>query len=165
MARNLFRFDDATAVADWRAIDDRVMGGMSRSRLRHDRAGYAVFEGEVSLQRNGGFASVRSPAGALGCPGATHCATEVRGDGRRYKLSLFIDDTSDALSYQAAFMPDANAWSTLRLPIDGFRATFRGRDVPEAPALEAARIRQVGLVIADRQAGAFRLDIRTIGLD
>lgn len=42
---------------DWAAIDDRVMGGISRGRLRHDAAGHAVFEGNVSLERNGGFAS------------------------------------------------------------------------------------------------------------
>ena len=60
MLIELFDFSDPRAAEAWRAIDDRVMGGVSRSRLRHDRAGHAVFEGDVSLERNGGFASVRS---------------------------------------------------------------------------------------------------------
>jgi len=36
--------------------------------------------------------------------------------------------------------------------------------VPGAPALDAARISQVGLMIAARQAGPFALEIRRIGL-
>ena len=59
MVIELFDFSDPRSVEAWRAIDDRVMGGVSRSRLRHERAGHAVFEGEVSLALNGGFASVR----------------------------------------------------------------------------------------------------------
>jgi hypothetical protein len=46
----LFDFYDPAAVNESAPIDDRVMGGMSRSRLRHDPGGHAVFEGEVSLE-------------------------------------------------------------------------------------------------------------------
>jgi hypothetical protein len=50
----LFDFAKAACVDGWTAIDDRVMGGVSRSRLRHDSDGlFAVFEGNVSLERNG----------------------------------------------------------------------------------------------------------------
>jgi hypothetical protein len=45
-----------------------------------------------------------------------------------------------------------------------FRASFRGREVPGAPPLDPARIRQVGLMIVARQAGPFALDIRRISL-
>ena len=38
----LFDFSDPAAVTQWHAIDDRVMGGVSSSRLRHDPAGHAV---------------------------------------------------------------------------------------------------------------------------
>jgi hypothetical protein len=69
----LFDFSDSRATNAWQAIDDRVMGGISRSTLRHDPAGHAVFEGTVSLERNGGFASVRSSPGERGLPGAGAC--------------------------------------------------------------------------------------------
>ena len=57
----LYRFDTPAAVVPWQAIDDRVMGGVSASHMRHDPAGHGVFAGEVSLENNGGFASVRAP--------------------------------------------------------------------------------------------------------
>ena len=160
----LFDFTDPATVHDWAAIDDRVMGGISRSRMRHDPAGHGVFEGMVSLERNGGFASVRSRPGTRGKPDATACVIEVRGDHKQFKLSLLTDDGFDSLNYQASFAPEGDDWQMIRLPLAAFGASFRGRDVPGAPALDAARIRQVGLMIAARQAGSFALDIRRIGL-
>lgn len=162
MAHVLFAFDDPAAVAGWRAIDDRVMGGVSRSRLRHDVAGHAVFDGEVSLDRGGGFASVRSPVADYGAAGATALLVEACGDGRRYKLALFGDDGFDRPSHQLSFTPEAGRWTTLRLPLAGFVASFRGRPLPGAGALDPARIRQVGLLVAERQAGAFWLALRSI---
>jgi NADH dehydrogenase [ubiquinone] 1 alpha subcomplex assembly factor 1 len=99
MARHLFDFQTAESTADWSAIDDAVMGGVSASRLRHDPAGHAVFEGVVSLDNNGGFASVRSRPGELGAPEVVSYVLDVRGDGKRYKLNLRTDDAFDGVSY------------------------------------------------------------------
>jgi NADH dehydrogenase [ubiquinone] 1 alpha subcomplex assembly factor 1 len=164
MSKQLFDFAEPQAAGTWHAIDDRVMGGSSRSTLRHDPASHAVFEGTVSLERNGGFASVRSSPGDLGLPGATTCLMDVRGDNKQFKLSLLTDDGFDSLNYQASFTPKGNDWQNLRLPLADFRATFRGREVSNARALDPARIRQVGLMIAARQAGPFELHIRQISL-
>ena len=164
MLIELFDFGDPGAVDAWRAIDDRVMGGVSRSHLRHDPAGHAVFEGNVSLAQSGGFASVRSGPGRRGQAGAIACLIEVRGDNKQFKLSLLTDDGFDSVNYQASFEPDTSHWQTISLPIASFRASFRGRDVPGAPVLDPARIRQVGLMIAARPAGPFALDIRSIAL-
>ncbi len=160
----LFDFSEPVGVSAWTPIDDRVMGGISVSTLRHDPAGHAVFQGTVSLERNGGFASVRSSPGTRGMRGAEVCLVEIRGASKRFKLSLLTDDGFDALNYQASFVTTGSDWETIRLPISAFRATFRGREVADAPQLDPGRIRQVGLMIADRQAGPFALDIRRISL-
>ena len=164
LCKPLFDFTDASAANAWRAIDDRVMGGISRSTLRHDPAGHAVFKGIVSLERNGGFASVRSSPGARGLASARTCLIELRGDQKQFKLSLLTDDGFDSLNYQASFAPAGIDWPNLHLPLGDFRASFRGRDVPGAPPLDPARIRQVGLMIAARQAGPFEIHIRRICL-
>jgi len=164
MRTTLFDFTDPSAASAWHAIDDRVMGGISRSSLRYDPAGHAVFEGTVSLERNGGFASVRSSPDERGLPGAEACLIELRGDNKQFKLSLLTDDGFDSLNYQASFAPKGTDWQALHLPLAAFRANFRGREVTDAPPLDPARIRQVGLMIAARQAGPFALDIRRIGL-
>lgn len=164
MPKVLFDFTEPSTGAAWQPIDDRVMGGVSRSQMRHDPTGHAVFEGDVSLERNGGFASVRSSPGDRGLADAQVCRIEVRGDPRQFKLSLLTDDGFDSLNYQTGFTPMRNDWQTLDLPLAAFRATFRGREVQGAPPLDPARIRQVGLMFAARQAGHFALDIRRIVL-
>ena len=167
MAQTLFLFDRPESVATWSAIDDRVMGGVSRSTLRFDPAGHAVFAGLVSADNNGGFASVRSAvvhraSGEFDPEAFDAIELDVRGDGRRYKLNLRTDRGFDGVNYQAAFAPPAGQWATLRLSLDVFQPSWRGRAVPDAPPLRSARIEQVGLMIADRQFGAFELAIGSI---
>ena len=89
---NILRFDTVAACAPWQAIDDRVMGGMSSSRLRFDAAGWAVFDGVVSLQNQGGFASVRAPTRVLARAGVAGYQLNLLGDGRTYKFNLRTDD-------------------------------------------------------------------------
>lgn len=149
----------------WRPIDDRVMGGISRSILRHDPAGHAVFERVVSLEQNGGFASVRSTTVNFGMWGAHSRVIEVRGDGKRFKISLLADDGFDNLNYPAGLIPSGHDWQAVRLPSANARASFRGREVTGAPPLDPAQVHQVGLLIGDRQAGAFALSIRRIRLE
>jgi NADH dehydrogenase [ubiquinone] 1 alpha subcomplex assembly factor 1 len=165
MPRELFRFDTAASVADFSPIDDRVMGGRSASRLRHDPAGHAVFEGEVSLEEGGGFASVRSRPLPLGDAQAATCRIEVLGDGKRYKLNLRSDDLFDGVTYQAMFGPVPAEWTVLRLRLATFVPTWRGRPVDGVPALRPDSLRQLGLTIGDRQAGAFALALRSIALE
>lgn len=164
MSKVLFDFTDPDEADFWHAIDDRMMGGISHSTLRHDPAGHALFAGIVSLERNGGFASVRSSPGERGQTGATACLIELRGDKKQFKLSLLTDDVFDSLNYQISFAPAGDDWQSLHLPLADFRASFRGREVSGAPPLDPARVRQVGLMIAARQAGPFVLDVRRISL-
>lgn len=165
MPKVLFDFSGPDATYAWAPIDDRVMGGVSRSTMRSDTAGHAVFQGTVSLERNGGFASVRSSPADRGLPGARAVVLDLRGDPRQFKLSLLTDDGFDSLSYQAAFSPHGGEWQVVRIPIADFRASFRGREVDGAPPLDPSRIRQVGLLIAGRQEGPFVLQVRRISLE
>ena len=161
---DLYRFDDPQAAAAWEAVDDRVMGGVSRSRVRHDPTGHAVFEGMLSLAQGGGFASVRAPvAMPAAAAGMQAWLLEVRGDGRRYKFTLRTSANFDAVSWQAAFDAPAGEWRVVRLATADFIPSFRGRRV-EAPPLEFPRVRTLGLMLADRQAGPFALALRRIAL-
>jgi NADH dehydrogenase [ubiquinone] 1 alpha subcomplex assembly factor 1 len=165
MAANLRLFPPAPGRSlEWRAINDGVMGGLSRGGAEIARGGWLEFTGEVSLANNGGFASVRTVPAPLGVPGARAVRLEVRGDGRRYKLNLKTDEAFDGVQYQAAFATPAGTWTTITLPLSSFAAKHRGRDVPGAPPLDPARIVTLGFLISDRQTGPFRLEVRSIDL-
>jgi hypothetical protein len=165
MAVTLLDFADPADVALWRPVDDVVMGGVSRSALSQAEPGVARFHGNVSLENFGGFASVRTPPRDWDTAGARAFVLRVRGDARQYKFTLRTSDNFDGIQYQARFAAPADEWTEVRLPVDAFVATFRGRKVPFAPTLDPGRVRVLGLMISDRQAGPFELLVDRIGIE
>ncbi|NJM12724.1 MAG: CIA30 family protein [Synechococcaceae cyanobacterium SM1_2_3] len=158
--RPVIDFRDPARGQAWTSVDDRVMGGVSASQVTVTTEGL-VFSGEVLLANNGGFASIRAQPRGVDLAGATALLLRVRGDGQTYKLMLRTDDAFDGVQYQARFATRAGEWIDVGLPVTDFQPTFRGRTV-EAPALDPTRIRIFGLLIADRQAGPFRLVVESI---
>ncbi len=156
----IFAFNAAIA-RPWRSVDDGVMGGSSRSEFRLEPES-GVFIGDLSLENEGGFASVRSPIGPWDLAACDGIELEVCGDGRRYKARLKNDGALDGINYQASFDTKRDTWMTIRLPWRDFLAVFRGWRVPDAPVLNLAHVATVGLMVADKQAGKFRLEVRRI---
>ena len=77
----LFDFTKPTGSIGWSAVDDRIMGGTSTSRLEYNAAGCDTrFVGELVVE-GGGFASVRyQPAFSLeGDVRLTAARTSLRG--------------------------------------------------------------------------------------
>ena len=148
-----------TEPSSWRAVNDGVMGGLSQSRLSGTDAGTSVFTGVVSLENNGGFASVRTSLSEVDLSEYDGLAARVLGDGKRYRLRLRTDDRSDAIAYQATFDTTSDVWQVVEIPFTSFLPTYRGRTPSEAPPLDTSKIRQIGFMIADKQEGRFRLEI------
>jgi monofunctional biosynthetic peptidoglycan transglycosylase len=152
-------FRDPGEAARWRPVDDVVMGGRSSSAMRAgDRFG--IFAGEVSLEEGGGFASVRRRAQLVDLSACEAVELHVRGDGKRYKLNLLPSDALDGFVHQAAFETRPGTWLRVTLPLALFTPRFQGQ--PAAGALDRARVSGLGLLISDRQAGPFRLDVESI---
>ncbi len=146
-------------ASSWQAVNDGVMGGLSQSQLSGTDAGTAVFMGVVSLENNGGFASVRMSLDEADLSEYEGLAVRVLGDGKRYRLRLRSEDRSDAVAYQAMFDTAGDVWQVLEIPFASFLPTFRGRTPRDAPPLDISKIRQIGFLIADKQEGRFRLEI------
>jgi len=158
----LFDFTAAEADNDWHAIDDRIMGGCSQSRPQLTPEGCLRFAGEVSLENNGGFASIRSASHACDLRAYSGLRLRVRGDGRRYKLSLRTDSFFDGISYQAGFATTPGEWQELELPFARLAPTHHGIALTSASPLDPSQVQSFGLFIAERQAGPFQLDIAWI---
>ncbi|APX93447.1 hypothetical protein BWR19_11180 [Halomonas sp. 1513] len=157
----LIDFSTAQEAAHWRTINDDVMGGVSSGGM-HAAQGVGVFAGEMSLTNGGGFASIRRERQPMRLSGYSGVALEARGDGRQYQLRLYNNQLSDGAAYRALFQPPAGEWQHIALPWHAFEAIRRGRLLKDAPALEPDDIQQLGLLIADRRDGVFRLEIASI---
>ena len=157
--KTLYNFDGQDASARWVRVNDGVMGGLSQSNLALTPDGTALFSGTLSLENNGGFASVRTYPHDFGLEGYTGVRLRVKGDGRRYKLRVRTGDRLDGPAYEADFATRAGEWQTVELPFAELRPTFRGRSLRNMPTLTGAVVQQIGFMIADKTPGAFELEI------
>jgi hypothetical protein len=153
----LLDFTNPRTVNEMWVVNDGVMGGLSQSRVSHDSEGVLI-EGILSLDNGGGFASVRS---AIVLPvGTTALNVTIRGDEKLYKLVLRTDDSPRSPLYQAEFLA-TREWKTHRFVPSDFKASFRGRPIV-APVLDFFSAREIGILIANQQSGAFRLQLNSV---
>jgi monofunctional biosynthetic peptidoglycan transglycosylase len=154
----LIDFSDTDSV-EWYVVNDGVMGGVSRSSLKRTGRGTAIFSGMLSLENNGGFASVRANVGRRDLSASTGLEIRIRGDGRTYQLRVRTDDRFDGIAYRTYFETLEGEWNTVRVPFSEFLPTFRGRILRSAPELDPSRVRQIGFLLADKKPGPFSLEI------
>ncbi len=151
------------AQAEWRVVNDTVMGGRSSSHVERNDAQQSVrFQGTLSLENNGGFASVRAPVNAGLFAGFPGVCLEVRGDGRTYQFRIRDSVAIDGVAFVTEFRTRNNEWQTIQKLFKDFEPRFRGQRIPVERQLQSDSIQQVGFLLADKRAGAFRLDIREI---
>ena len=145
----------------WYRINDSVMGGLSQSNLRVV-SNVAYFEGELSLDNNGGFASVRRTGPVSLESGNKPISLDINGDGRSYQLRLRTNQGFDGVAYVALFPSKRSQWQTLTFTEQSFVAQFRGRIIKDAPALSFSDVKQIGFMLADKKPGLFQLAIKNI---
>lgn len=156
----LFDFSKPETVESWSPVDDVVMGGMSFSRLEVGEQ-TARFTGEVSLENNGGFASVSSPSLSLDLGDAEGLSLRIRGDGKRYGVTLRCG-AIPRIRYQIDFYTEPEVWETIHLPFSRFRPKRLGAYIWGAPPFDPQDVSTCGLIISDKQAGAFTLEVAWI---
>lgn len=154
-------FNSKQFIDGWVIVNDSVMGGISQSKISVDN-NILSFSGKLSFANNGGFASTRY---ILNKPiTAKHkVSITFKGDDRRYQLRLRTDTGIAGIAYNVEFNASANSWKSLIFNQDEFIPTYRGTTVDDAPPLKLADVKQISILIADKQPQSFRLDISQIG--
>ena len=155
---------DFTVVQErgWFPVNDGVMGGVSRSTMDVSADGTGVFAGMLSLENNGGFASVRTDIRAYDLSTFSGLVLRVRGDGRRYQVRLRTGGRYRSLAYKAEFDTRADTWITVELPFADFQPTVRGYRPRNAPPLNLSSVREFGILLGDGREGPFRLEVERI---
>ncbi|MEC7947380.1 MAG: CIA30 family protein [Myxococcota bacterium] len=168
-AAALFAATAAAAVLSpslrWDVVNDSVMGGVSTGRAVALDDGGVRFTGDLSLDNNGGFASIRSAGARLPVQDGAGLRVTVLGDGRVWQVTLRRDDVRlRAGSYRAAIRTTEGAVTTHDLAWADFQATSFGRPVPEAPALATGldQLGSIGLLLADKTPGPFAVELRAV---
>ena len=161
-----FSADEVNAFG-WQVVNDGVMGGLSQGNLRFSEEGTMVFSGNLSLENNGGFSTVRSGKVDFNLSNDLGLLIRVKGDGRTYEARVDSDARFRGMlvSFAGKFETKKDQWVTIKVPFSSFEGSWRGTDLPDA-VLNPAIIEQVGILLADKNQGPFEVEfdyIRTYG--
>jgi hypothetical protein len=160
MASSSVLAETKLTLLNWFVVNDTVMGGLSESRLVVG-AHFIEFKGDVSLQNNGGFASVRTPF-TLENKNAEQLSVVVKGDGKQYQLRLRVDQYLDGPAFVYKFQTTANKTQTLVVTEEDFTLMYRGRAFYADYQLNFDDVRSLGFMISEKQAGKFSLEVQAI---
>jgi len=156
----MINFTEQQSLDSWRITNDGVMGGKSQGQISL-QANKAIFSGDISLANNGGFSSVFRPIEPL-AKALESVTIDIEGDGLTYQLRLIVNLDGYRMAYKQSFDTVAGQQAQLSFTLADFQASFRGREIPNAPVLESENIREVGFLVTSKVAGPFSLIIASV---
>jgi len=154
---DLFDFSNKSSLGNWVVVNDDVMGGRSRASLELTGEGSVSFSGQVSLENNGGFSSVRYNTGKVNVDGRTTLAIHLKGDGKKYQVRV-REKSNDYFSYIATFSTSGE-WETIEVPLQEMYPSFRGRKLDRSD-FEGNSIVELTFLIGNKKAESFTLELQ-----
>ncbi len=157
----LEHFQDSKSIKGWRAVNDGVMGGLSSGGPSWNGRGLR-FSGNLSLENNGGFSSIRKQ-GDLDLAKFDGIRLRVRGDGREYQVRLNTNARFRGwpVSYSGSFSARPNEWVEVDIPFAELEQSFRGLRLRNYP-FDPSKIEMLGLMLADKRPGPFSIEVEWI---
>lgn len=152
-------FAGTDAAQKWQAVNDGVMGGVSEGRFRITDEKTLAFFGTLSLENNGGFASVRTKPSELDIKAGDTIVVWVKGDGREYVLNLYTKSRRMAFSYRAPLPTTKDEWTEVKVPLGDLVPTAFGRRVQGMGPVEPDQISGLGFMLSDKKPGKFQLEV------
>jgi uncharacterized surface protein with fasciclin (FAS1) repeats len=159
--KTIASFVEDDSLKSWTSVNDGVMGGVSKGGFKRSEQGTLLFTGELSLENNGGFASIRTKQSELGLAGTCGILVKARGDGRTYWVDLRVSNQMAASSYRAFLPTTAGEWKETLIPFKDFKLQSFGRQLPSKP-INPASIASAGFTLADKKDGPFSLEIEYV---
>ena len=158
----LIDFTDKKAGHQMNVVNDGVMGGLSQGTIEMTQNDSLLFRGNISLQNNGGFSSFRIAGKLWDLSAWKGVEILVKGDGRTYGLRATTDEKflRSSVSFTADFKTVKDEWVKLQIPFSKMKASWRGRKLDRN--FDPAQIKGLGIILADKQAGKFALEIKSI---
>ncbi|WP_405198133.1 CIA30 family protein [Christiangramia sp. LLG6405-1] len=157
----IFDFNSDTKISNWVVVEDRVMGGRSNAEIYLTDEGHAKFIGNVSLENNGGFASVRHRLNVEGVKNFSKAVIRLKGDGKNYQFQL-KNKLNDRHSYIQEFSTNGE-WQEIEVDLAKMYPGFRGRKL-DIPNWDHDIIQEITFLIGNKKNEEFSLLIDYIRL-
>ena len=143
----------------WRVVNDGVMGGLSygQARLMEDKV---LFQGEISLDNNGGFSSLRSPYGRFDLSQYKTVTIRLKTQGQGFALQLYRSRVWYEPYLRHAIQAEEGEWTTVTIPLADFENTRVGRTNGQTARQEwLANTIQLSFINTGKKAGPFILEV------
>jgi NADH dehydrogenase [ubiquinone] 1 alpha subcomplex assembly factor 1 len=114
-------------IDNWGIVNDGVMGGISQSSIYLNEVNNIIFAGNVSLENNGGFASIRRGFDGTQLEESSAFLLRIKGDGNIYKFRLTMKGSY--ANYSADFKTTKNQWMNIEIPVENFKPYYFGRSI------------------------------------
>jgi hypothetical protein len=147
----------------WHIVNDGVMGGLSSSKVNVEDD-KIIFSGNVSSENNGGFASLRSPIKDYNFENFSGIEIKIKGDGNRYSISMKETTYFSGYFYTSTFETQKDEWITIKIPFDQFKLYYFGKETKSGKKIPLNNIKEISLLIGDKQEGSFNSEIEYIRL-
>lgn len=155
----LYDFEGNSEKPKWTPENDGVMGGVSEGtgKIRNDSL---IFEGRLSLENDGGFASLQTELGEWDLSGSKGVKLRVKGDGRSYQFRIATEArlNGSRIDYAADFETKDGEWIELMVLFSEMKPTWRGRKL-DGPKLDLKKVEQLRILLGDKREGPFVLTI------
>jgi len=155
--------------ADWYAVNDTVMGGVSNGDLSFEEE-TMVFEGNVSTDSNGGFASVRSPQDEMDLSMYQRVLIRLKSDGLPFSMvladsPLWFDD-----QYKYDIVVPDGEWNIIEIPFEAFEVYELYSGYPESTgetmsSEDAEELLHIELMSEQFVDGEFKIEVDYIAFD
>jgi NADH dehydrogenase [ubiquinone] 1 alpha subcomplex assembly factor 1 len=157
----IFDFNKSSNIKNWIVIDDVVMGGKSSGSFKLSSDGYGIFMGDISLENNGGFSSVRYRFEKILINKSTKISVRIKGDGKKYQFRI-KSNSGDYYSYISPFSTTGE-WQEIEIPLKDMYPSFRGRKLDQ-PNFSNDAIEEITFLIGNKNKEKFQLLIDKIEL-
>ena len=143
----------------WRIVNDGVMGGLSSSRAIVNDDSTIIFSGNVSLENNGGFASLRSPVKDYNFEKFSGIEIKIKGDGKLYSISMKETTYFNGYFYTSSFETKKDEWNVVHISFNQFKIYYYGKETSSNKKIPLNNIKEISLLIGDKQSGSFTTEI------
>lgn len=158
----IFDFNRNTNITDWKIIDDVVMGGKSNGKFMIDNDGNAVFSGDVSLENNGGFSSVRYQFNKINTTIDSKVTIRLKGDGKEYQFRI-KNNRNAYYSYITSFKT-TGYWENIIINLKDLYPSFRGQTM-NSPNFARDSFEEIVFLIGNKKNESFNLILDRIDFD
>jgi NADH dehydrogenase [ubiquinone] 1 alpha subcomplex assembly factor 1 len=157
-----FDFNHNTNITDWKIIDDVVMGGKSNGKFNIDSDGNGVFSGDVSLENNGGFSSVRYQFEKINTTKDSKVIIRLKGDGKEYQFRI-KNKRNTYYSYITNFKTTGE-WENITINLKDLYPSFRGQTM-NIPNFTGDSFEEIVFLIGNKKNESFALVLDRIDIE